>query len=174
VKTARQHLMRLVVDAASWTLTDGIGPTHSVESRRDHAELFIRNALLPDAGDDLREIARRVALPILQERGGPGRPSDARRDQILVETVALVCKTHNLHPTRRSGQAESGCSVTAMAVPKFLDWLRAYLDEQLRKTKARDLRNFLAELPKLAEKLFPEGVLSEQTINNIWDKRPRS
>lgn len=177
VETARQHLTRLIIDVTSWT-NQGIGPTHSAESRREHAELFLRNALLLDASDDIREIARRVALPILTQERGPGRPSDARRDQILVDAVELVCKTYNLHPTRRSGQAESGCSIVAEALPKFLAWLRRYPDEQLRKLLERpeffELRKFVSEVPRLAEKLFPEGALSEQRINNVWDERPRS
>jgi hypothetical protein len=181
VETARQHLTRLIIDVTSWT-NQVIGPTPSVESRRQHAEAFVNNALLPDASDDMREIARRVALPILTKERGPGRPSDARRDQILRDTVELVCKTHNLQPTRRSGQAESGCSIVATALPKFFTWLCMYSDEQLRKLAERpeppesleEIRKFFTELPELPTKLFPEGTLSEQRINNIWDERPRS
>jgi hypothetical protein len=178
VKIARQHLMRLVADVTSWT-NQGIGPTRSIESRREHAKAFLNNALLPDASDDMREIARNVALPILtQERSGSGRPSDARRDQILRDTVELVCETYSLDPTRRSGQAESGCSIVAMALAEFLAWLRKYPDELLGKfpdlPKYRERRRYAdTELRKLPEKLFPEGVLSEERMNNIWGKRPR-
>src|SRR5262245_18493264 len=155
-----------------------MGPTDGLKSRREHALAFVWNALLPDATESMREIARNVALPIIAHEVANGRHSpNARRNQILVDTVELVCKTHNLRPTRRSGQAESGCSIVARALPKFLAWLRKYPDEQLRKLpelpELFELRKY-SELPKLAEKLFPEGALSEERINNIWDERPRS
>jgi len=171
--------MRLIIDVTSWT-NQGIGPTHSAESKRAHAVTFLKNALLPDADDNLHEIALNVAFPIVtQERGVRGRPSDARRDQILVDTVELVCKTHDLHPTRRSGQAESGCSIVADALPEFLAWLRKYPDELLGNLpdcpKYRERRRWAdTELRKLPGKLFPEGALSVERLNNIWDERTRS
>jgi hypothetical protein len=178
VETARQNLSRLIIDVVSFS-EQGMGPTDGTRSRREHAIAFVRNALLPGATASMHKIARSVALPIITHEVADGRSSpNVRRDQILLDTVELVCKTYKLHPTRRSGQAESGCSIVARALPKFLAWLRKYPDEQLRKLPERpelfELRKFVSEVPKLAEKLFPEGALSEQRINNIWDERTRS
>src|SRR5262245_12766815 len=108
-----------------------MGPTDGAESRREHAIAFVTNALLLSrATASMRKIARNVALPIIAHEVADGRSSpNARRDQILLDTVELVCKRYNLHPTRRSGQAESGCSIVAEALPKFLAWLRGYPDE---------------------------------------------
>src|SRR5262245_37303384 len=127
-KTASQYLTRLMIDATPWT-DQGVGPTHSVKSRREHAAAFIRCALEPDADDKVKKIAQTVALPILmQEKASRGRPSDARRIDILVAAVESVCKTHNLHPTRSAAGAESGCSIVAMALTKFLEWLPTYCE----------------------------------------------
>jgi len=157
-----------------------MGPTDGPESRREHAFAFVKNALLPGATRHMKEIARDVALSIIEREVPDGRSSpNARRDQILVDTVELVCKTYNLHPTRRSGQAESGCSIVAAALRKFLVWLRKYPDELLGKLpdrrRYRELRKFAdTTLRKLPERLFPEGALSEPRLNNIWDNRIRS
>jgi len=161
-----------------------MGPTDGAESRREHANTFVKRVLLlPRATASMRKIARNVALPVITDEVADGRSSpNARRDQILVDTVELVCKRHNLQPTRRSGRAESGCSIVATALPKFFTWLRMYSDEQLRKLaelreppeSLEEIRKFVTELRKLPKKLFPEGALSEQRIENIWIARTRS
>jgi hypothetical protein len=177
VETARQCLTRLIIDVVSFS-EQGIGPTDGTKSRREHAFAFVRTALLPGATARMKKIARDVALPIIAHEEADRRFSpNARRDQILVDTVQLVCTTHNLHPTRRSGQAESGCSIVAEALQEFLAELPKYADEQfrrLRDSKYHELRKFVIELPDLLGKLFPEGALSEQRLNNIWDGRLRS
>src|SRR5262249_23811609 len=133
VETARRYLTRLIIDVVSWS-EQGMGPTDGAESRREHAIAFVTNALLPRATASMHKIARNVALPIITHEVADGRSSpNARRDQVLADTVELVCKTYNLHPTRRSGQAESGCSIVAEALPEFLAWLRKYPDELLCK-----------------------------------------
>jgi hypothetical protein len=177
-ETAWQHLMRLIIDATSWSM-QGMGPTDGPKSRRHHAKLFIENALLPDAGDNSREIARTVALPIMHEVVDGRSSPNARRDQILIDTAQLVCDRHALRPTRTSGESESGCSIVAEVLPKFLAWLHKYPDELLDKfpdlPKYRERRRFAdTELRRLPEKFFPEGALSEDRMNNIWDKRSRS
>ena len=93
--------------------------------------------------------------------------------------MQLVCDQYCLKPTRRSGQAESGCSIVTEALPGLLARLRTYPDDLLSgipdRPKYRELRRFAdTELRKLPEKLFPEGPLSEERLNNIWDRRPRS
>jgi len=181
VETARQYLTQLIIDVVSWSEQD-MGPADGAESRREHAIAFVRNALLPGATASIRKIARNVALPISHEVADGRSSPNARRDQILVDTVELVCKRHNLQPTRRSGRAESGCSIVATALPKFFTWLRMYSDEQLRKLaelreppeSLEEIRKFVTELRKLPKKLFPEGALSEQRIENIWIARTRS
>jgi hypothetical protein len=179
VETARQYLTRLTIDVVPWS-DQGMGPTDGAESRREHAIAFVSNALLPRAGARLKRIARKVALPIVTQETADGRTSpNARRDQILIDAVQLVCDQYCLKPTRRSGQAESGCSIVAEALPGLLAGLRKYPDELLSRIpdrpKYRELRRFAdTELRKLSEKLFPEGPLSEERLNNIWDRRPRS
>jgi hypothetical protein len=175
METARQHAMRLVIDAVSWSM-QGMGPTDGPKNRRNHAELFTNNALLPDADNTLREIARKVAVPIMREVADGRSSPNARRDQILIDTVQLVCDRYNLNPTRTSGENESGCSIVTEALPKFLASLRKYCAEQLCKLSPErpdlfELRKFVSELPQRAEKLL--GALTEDRMNNIWDKRPR-
>jgi hypothetical protein len=144
-----------------------MGPTDGPESRREHAFAFVKNALLPGATRHMKEIARDVALSIIEREVPNGRSSpNARRDQILVDTVELVCKTYNLHPTRRSGQAESGCSIVAEALPKFLVWLRKYPDELLGKLpdrpRYRELRNF-ADTTLPPREALPRGRAERTT-----------
>jgi hypothetical protein len=114
LQTARWRLRSLLLDVSSWS-RQGIGSTHSPRSAQEHAAVIIDHAL-QDRSDELCEIARTVALPILrQRRTRPGRVNDARRNEILVDAVKLVCERHNLRPKRQSGRAESGCSIVARA-----------------------------------------------------------
>jgi hypothetical protein len=187
-ETAWQHLMRLTVDATSWS-DQGMGPTHSAKSRRKHAEAFIRNALEPDADDRVKKIAQTIALPILmQETTSRGRPPDARRNDILVTAVELVCRTHDLDPTRSAAGAESGCSVVSGTLAKFLDWLPTYCEEESRALQAwakanpdpqtelrvRTLREHLAALPTRVRKLFPKGPLNEEGIKTLIHRRRKT
>jgi hypothetical protein len=175
VGTARQHLHRLLFDTASWS-EQGIGPTSSFESRRQHAEELIRIALQPHDGDPLdkidddrlKKIAEQVALPILAQKKRPGTPSRDYRDQILVDAIAAVCQAHDLRPTRASGQAESGCSIVAAAIPEFITWVSTYSEQQLQGAVSPTRRSFFAGLPKRIAGLFPEGGLSEHRLNNLW------
>jgi len=144
-----------MVDAVSWSM-QGMGPTDGAESRREHANTFVKSVLLlPRATASMRKIARNVALPVITDEVADGRSSpNARRDQILVDTVELVCKRHNLQPTRRSGRAESGCSIVATALPKFFTWLRMYSDEQLRKlAELREPPESLEEIRKFESRV---------------------
>ena len=150
--TAWQHLYRLCVDVASWSDQEVVAHP---KSKREHAIEFIRSALDPVATDDMRKIARDVAHPILRH-SGPGRPSDARRDQIIVDAITAIHAAHGLHPTRHTGQAESGCSIVVIAIKQFIAGCR----------KSPRLR-------ELSRKLFPKGALSENRIANIWDQRTR-
>ena len=153
-----------------------MGPTDGVESRRKHAIAYVRNALLPGATASIRKLARDVAFPITQETVDRRSSPNARRDQILIDTVQLVCDQYGLKPTRTSGENECGCSIVAEGLRKFLGWLRKYPDQLLGKFPDRprycEHRKFAdTELRKLPEKLFPEGALSEKSIANIWDAR---
>jgi hypothetical protein len=177
--TALRHLTRLIIDVVSFS-EQGMGPTDGTKSRREHAIAFVRSALLPGATASIRRIARNIALPIITHEDADGRLSpNARRDQILIDTVQLVCDQYSLRPTRTSGENECGCSIVAEALPKFLAWLRKYPDQLLGKwpvePKYRERRRFAdTELRELPERLFPDGALSEKSIANIWDARPRS
>src|SRR5204862_2854588 len=168
----------LIFDVVSFN-ERGMGPTDGTESRREHAIAFLESALLPGATLSMNKIARNVALPVItQEVDGRYSPN-ARRDQILRDTVQLVWDQHDLKPTRTSGANESGCSIVEEVLPKFLGWLRKYPDELLSRfpdqPKYRELRRWAdTKLRKLPEKLFPDGPLSEKSIANIWEARPRS
>jgi hypothetical protein len=181
-EAARQQLTRLIIDVVSWS-ERGMGPTDGAESRREHALAFVANALLPGATARMQKIARNVALPIVRHEAVDRRSNrNARRNQVLEDAVESVCKMHNLDPTRKSGQAESGCSIVAEALEEFLAGLPKYVDEQLRRVhdskydelRKSELRKFVTELPQRIEKLFPEGAPSEQRLNNIWEERTRS
>jgi hypothetical protein len=177
-KTALRHLTRLTIDVSSWS-EQGMGPTDGAESRRKHAIAFVANALDPDAPDHILLIARKIALPIAKETADRRTDPNARRDQILIDAVQLVCEQYTLKPTRGSGQAESGCSIVAEALPVFLRWLRKCPDKLLARLADSpeycERRKWAdTELRRLPGKLFPEGELSEERLNNIWDERPRS
>jgi hypothetical protein len=151
IATAWQHLYRLCIDVASWS---DQGVVAHPGSRREHAVEFIRGALDPDfTSDSMRKIAHDVAHPIIAQDGSPGRPGDARRDQIIVDAIEAVCKAHDLHPTRRTGEAESGCSIVAMAIKQFI------------------ARCHSPQLRELSHKIFPKGPLSEGGLETIWHKR---
>jgi len=176
LETARQCLARLTIDVTSWN-EQGMGPTDGPENRRKHAAAFVRNALRPGAPASIRRIASNVALPIITQEAADGRTDpNARRDDILIYAVQRVCDQHDLKPTRRS-EAESGCSIVAEALSGFLKELRKYPDELLAtfpdNDEYRERRRWAdTELRKLPEKLFPEGALSEERLNNIWGERP--
>jgi hypothetical protein len=120
VETARSCLSRLTIDVVSWSEL-GMGPTDGAESRRKHAIAFLDNALDDDAPAHIKQIARKVALPIATQETADGRSGpNARRNQILIDTIQLICKEYHLKPTRRSGEGESGCSIVAEALPSFL------------------------------------------------------
>jgi hypothetical protein len=151
IAMAWQHLYRLCIDVASWS---DQGVVAHPGSRRKHAVEFIRGALDPDVtSDSMRKIAHDVAHPIIAQDGSPGRPGDARRNQIIVDAIEAVCKAHDLHPTRRTGEAESGCSIVAMAIEQFIAGCHN------------------PQLDELSHKIFPEGPLSEDRLETIWRKR---
>jgi hypothetical protein len=186
-KTAWRPLTRLMIDATSWT-DQGVGPTHSAKSRREHAEAFIRNALEPNADDWVRKIAQTVALPIVMQEKASRSKRGARRNDILVAAVELVCTTHKLKPTRSAAGAEAGCSIVSRTLAKFLDWLPTYCEEKIRDLHAwakdhpdpqtelqvRLLCEHLAALPARVNKLFSKGPLSEEGIKTLWEQRARN
>jgi hypothetical protein len=154
IATAWQHLYRLCIDVASWS--DQCVVAHP-GSRREHAVEFIRGALDPDVtSDSMRKIAHDVALPIIAQDGSPGRPGDARRNQIIVDAIEAVCKAHGLHPTRTVGEAECGCSIVAKAIKKFIAGCHS------------------PHLRELSDKLFPEGPLNEDGVKAIWKNRTKA
>jgi len=90
------------------------------------------------------------------EKTGPGRPSNARRDQIIVDAIAAVRDAHGLHPTRMVGEAECGCSIVATAIEQFIAGCHS------------------PQLRELSRKLFPEGPLDEDGVKAIWKNRTKA
>jgi len=126
-------------------------------SRRKHAVEFIGAALDPDlTTESMRRTAHNIAHPIIaREKDSRGRPSDARRDQIIVDAIEAVCKVHDLRPTRM-GQGECGCSIVATAIEEFIAGCHS------------------PQLRELSRKLFPKGPLSEDSIKTIWKNRTKA
>ena len=105
--------------------------------------------------ESMRRTAHNIAHPIItREKDSRGRPSDARRDQIIVDAIEAVCKAHDLRPTGM-GEAKCGCSIVATAIKKFIAGCHS------------------PQLRELSRKLFPEGPLSEGTVKAIWKNRTK-
>jgi hypothetical protein len=158
IEEARRHLARLALDITSWT--DEGANTLDPKQERRHAI-----AMVKQVADNLRDAVLaellRKAIPTL-ERTRPAKKTHGHqtvewrdRNQLIVETIELVCQKYQFDPTRNpasrdESHPECGCSIVSKALEK--------------------LETQLSWFEKFGRKK-PNISLSEKTIHNIWEKR---